>query len=479
MKPCSGLSCHITDSRFFRSSYATDEARRIFCDLRRMQRWLDVEIALAQSQAELGIIPQGAADELEKTGKVEHLDISGICADLEKTCHSLMPLLSAWQKVTSEESGRFIHFGATTQDIQDTAQALEIRDATGLILRDLHVIGSELMALAETHRKQVMIGRTHGQHALPMVFGLKAATWLDELLRNIGRMSKSCAENRVSQLFGGVGTMDAFGSNGLELLNIFSEKLGLQPPLVAWHASRDRSADLLAAMALVAGGLARIANEIVQLARDEIHELEEPFHMGKIGSSTMPHKRNPELCEQVVVLARLIKANAALGFDALISEHERDYRTVRLEWVTLVDSALYLCSLTGLMKKILAGLRVDTRAMEANVKKSAALISTEALMFLIGKKIGKQAAHQLLYDLSMRAHDGLSTLIDLLLADERLSGLTEEQLQRALDPAVHVGLSGELIDRVLTAARETLDPSGPEYASSPCPLAGKEGCRFP
>jgi adenylosuccinate lyase len=210
----------------------------------------------------------------------------------------------------------------------------------------------------------------------------------------------------VSQLFGGVGTMAAFGGQGSELLNRFSARLDLAAPLCAWHTARDRLAELLSTMAIVAGTLGKIANEICQLARDEIGELEEPFHMGKIGSTTMPHKRNPELCEQVVVLARLVRNNAALGFETLINEHERDYRAIRLEWAAFTDASLYVCGALSLMKSILANLIVHEEKIRQNVNQAAGLIATEALMFRLAEKMGKQAAHQLLYEISMEARNG-------------------------------------------------------------------------
>ncbi|OGQ95257.1 MAG: hypothetical protein A2521_03735 [Deltaproteobacteria bacterium RIFOXYD12_FULL_57_12] len=474
-----GLASHIVDSRFFGASYATDEARRVFCDLRRLQRWLDVEVALAECQAELGMIPAAAAAELAACARLPNLDLAEIRRDIARTCHSLLPLLDAWQRVASPAAGRFIHFGATTQDIEDTAQCLEIRDVIAIVRRDLRSIAAELIRIVEQHGSLVMIGRTHGQHALPTLFGLKAATWLDELLRNMSRLEACADQTLVSQLFGGVGTMDAFGPGGLELLRRFSHRLGLAEPLVGWHSSRDRLAELLATMAILAGGLARIANEIYQLARNEIHELEEPFHAGKIGSSTMPHKRNPELCEQVVVLARLIKANAGLGFDGLISEHERDYRAVRLEWVSVTDSSLFLCAATGMMKTILVDLRVRGDAMLQNVQESANLLSTEALMFLIGEKIGKQAAHQLLYEVSMQAHDTntKNSLLDLLLADDRvMAHFSADELLKAIDPASHVGLATTLATRVVAAGRRQLaeGPAAPEVPA-PCPLANAQG----
>jgi adenylosuccinate lyase len=485
---------HIVDSRFFSGGYTTEEARQVFCDLRRLQRWLEVEVALALSQAEFDVIPSAAARELERTARLDHLDLEAIKADGARTGHSLIPLLNAWQQKASPEAGRYIHFGATTQDIQDTAQTLEIRDILTIIERDTATIIRQLAVLAERYRDLVMIARTHGQQALPITLGAKIAVWLDEMVRN-GERLRSCRRTVLaSQLFGGVGTMAAFGEQGIELLDRFSARLGLTVPLCSWQTARDRLAELLSTLAILAGTLGKIANEICQLARDEIGELEEPFHMGKIGSTTMPHKRNPELCEQVVVLARLIKNNAALGFETLINEHERDYRAIRLEWVAVTDASLYVCGALSLLQTILENLIVHEERIRQNVDQAASLIATEALMFRLAEKMGKQAAHQLLYELTMEARNtrmrsanGRSKgrrsadrpLIDLLAAHPEIKSIFSlEDLRQAIDPARHIGLAGQLTDRVVKYARDWLAGQGQTSgALSPCPLKGSDICR--
>ncbi len=476
MRSCEVRS-HIVDSQFYSGGYTTEEARRIFCDKYRYQRWLDVEAALARAEAELGIIPEWAAQAINEKAQLRYLDLNSIEGGVKKTSHSLLPLLAAWRQVSDEAAGQFIHFGATTQDIQDTAQALEIRDVLAIVERDLRAILRQVMELAARYADLVTIGRSHTQHALPMTLGLKMAVWLDELWRDFERLTACKERVLVSQLFGGVGTMDAFGEKGVELLSRFSERLGLEAPLTAWHASRDRAAEFLSTMAIISGTLARIADEIRCLARSETGELEEPFQMGKVGSSTMPHKRNPEMCEQVVVLARLIKANAGLGFEGMISEHERDYRTVRLEWVTITDASLFACGLLALMKAILKGLIVHEDKIRQNVDKAAILISTEALMFYLGEAIGKQTAHQIIYETSMKAIENDQPLIDLLMKHEKISGaFTREDIERTIDPGNHVGLSQRLTQRVVHYIKEKLtDIRGGQGAERVCPLSGKDG----
>jgi len=475
---CGSARSHIVDSRFFSTSYTTDEARRIFCDYRRMQRWLDVEVALALSQAELGTIPLSAAQELADTARLDLLDRDAIRSDIKKTGHSLIPLLNAWQNITSPEAGRYIHYGATTQDIQDTAQSLEIRELFGIVERDTNRIIQQLTNLVVRYRDLVTIGRTHGQHALPITMGAKMAVWLDEMIRHGGRLKNCKKQVLTSQLFGGVGSMTAFDDQGIELLKLFSARLGLTVPLCSWHTARDRLAEMLSTMAILAGTLGKIANEICQLARDEIGELEEPFHMGKIGSTTMPHKRNPELCEQVVVLARLIKNNAALGFEALINEHERDYRAIRLEWATITDTSLYICGALSLMNSILENLIVHEEKIQQNVNNAASMIGSEALMFLLAEKIGKQPAHQILYEISMKSRNTGRPLFDVLMEHPDItSTLTVDEVRQALDPKRHIGLALQLTDQVIEAANAWLAAAkDTTYTVPPCPLQGTGRC---
>jgi adenylosuccinate lyase len=475
---CQPARSHIADSRFYQSGYTTGEARRVFCDLRRLQRWLEVEAALAASQAELGAIPAAAALELGKTARLDLLDLEAIKADMKKTGHSLIPLLNAWQKITSPGAGKYIHFGATTQDIQDTAQSLEIREFLLIIERDTSRIIRLLAGLAHRYRDLVTIARTHGQQALPITLGAKIAVWLDEMIRNAGRLQTCRQSVPASQLFGGVGTMAAFGNQGFELLDRFSAKLGLAVPLCSWHTARDRLAEMLSTLAILAGTLGKIANEICQLSRDEIGELEEPFHMGKIGSTTMPHKRNPELCEQVVVLAKLVKNNTALGFEALINEHERDYRAVRLEWVAITDTALYVCGALSLMNSILEKLIVHEERIRQNVSSAASLIATEALMFRMAEQMGKQPAHQLLYEISMAARNTGRPLVDLLSSHPRVASVfTAEGLRQAMAPEHHTGLAPLLTDRVVESAARWLADRGEDSSPlAPCPLQGSVIC---
>ncbi len=473
---CCNPAGHIVDSRFYADGYSTPESKRVFCDLYRYQRWLDVEAALARAQASLGMIPQEAGELITESADLRKLDLKSVREGLKVTSHSLMPLLKAMAGECAHGAGRFIHFGATTQDIEDTAQVLEIRDILDIVSRDLSMLVLNVARLAEKYSSLITIGRTHAQHALPMTLGLRMAVWLDELLRHVERLKELRPRVLVSQLFGGVGTMDPFGEKGFELLDIFSAGLGLRSPATAWHASRDRIAEFLNTMALIAGTLARIADEIRTLSRSETGEMEEPFHMGKIGSSTMPHKRNPELCEQAVVLARLIKTSAISGMDGLINEHERDYRAVRLEWVSITDSSLYMCGLLAMMKHITEHLVVHEDRVLENARDAAPFICTEALMFFLGTKLGKDRAHTLIYDAYMKAVETGEPPLDILMKQDEINAVfSRTAVENILHPDNHTGMSEGLVARTVGLAMECLegfDPAGISERSCPLSSAG-------
>ncbi len=441
---------HITDSIFFGDGFSTLEVRAIFSDKRRMQRWLEVEVALAQSQAELGIIPKQAAVELSRTANLKNFDVGDIINQIQHTKHSLVPLLQAWQSVVSKDVAQYIHYGATTQDIQDTAQVLELRDVIYIVERDLQSIITKLARLAKRYRALVMIGRTHSQHAMPITLGLKISGWLDECMRNFDRLAFCKTTLLASQLFGAVGTMAAFSENGPEILRIFSKKLGLACPSVAWHNARDRFVDFVSILAMIAGVLGRISNEIIQLGKNEVCELAESHHDGQIGSSTMPQKCNPEDCERIIALSKLVKNQTALSFDTLISEHERDYRTMRLEWVAITDASLYACCALATMNVVLEKLVVNEKTITNNVISAAPTLTTEALMFLLSKKIHKNSAASYVNQAFRQARKNSTQLIDELQKFEEVAkNFNKKQLETVLDPFQYIGVAHQLVDNIL------------------------------
>jgi adenylosuccinate lyase/3-carboxy-cis,cis-muconate cycloisomerase len=437
---CAHERGHITDSRFYGHIYATEASRRIFCDVCRYQRWLDIEAALALCQAELGIVPPEQAERIAEAAHVERLDLDLVRAEIRRTGHSLVGFLSALQDVCEDGAGELIHYGATTQDIQDTGQALEMSDVLHAAEHDLAEIIRILATLARSHAETLMVGRSHARAALPMTFGLKVASWVDELLRHAERLEECRARVVVAQLFGGVGTMAGFGVQGPALLERFARRLGLGVPAVCWHTARDRVSEYVCTVAALAATLARILDEVRTLSRPEFGELEEAWRPGRVGSSTMPHKRNPEECQQVVVLARLAAAQVPLALQAMVGEHERDSRALRLEWSIVADVSHHSLAALAISRQILGGLIVHEDVMAANAEEVAGAVCTESLMLALGRHLGKQSAHAHVYELCQGAITrGLPLREHLPSSPSVREHLSDEELRQIFEPTGYVG----------------------------------------
>lgn len=442
---CAHERGHIIDSRFYGHIYATEASRRIFCDVCRYQRWLDIEAALALSQAELGLIPPEQAELIAQAAHVERLDLDLVRDEIRRTGHSLVGFLRALQEACEDGAGEFIHYGATTQDIQDTGQALEMSEVLRAAQDDLAAVFRILAPLARSHAETIMVGRSHARAALPMTFGLKVASWLDELLRHAERLEQCAARVVVAQLFGGVGTMAGFGGQGPALLERFAGRLGLGVPAVSWHTARDRVAEYVSTVAALAATLARILDEVRTLSRPEFGELEEAWRPGKVGSSTMPHKRNPEECQQVVVLARLAAAQVPLALQAMIGEHERDSRSLRLEWPMVADVSHYSLAALAISRQVLGGLVVHEDVMAANAEEVAGAVCSESLMLALGRHMGKQSAHGHVYELCQDATSrGLPLREHLRRSPSVREYLSDEELVEILEPTAHVGSAPQL-----------------------------------
>lgn len=455
---CAHRRSHITDSRFHGHGYATPRSRHIFCDVCRMQRWLDVEAALASSQADVGILPRDVADEIVRAADLDCMELDALADGFQRTSHSLVALLRAHEQACDGGAGEFVHYGATTQDIQDTAQTLELRDVLDAVEHEVDRLVPLLRHLAGSHRQTLMIGRTHARPALPTTFGLRVAGWLDELLRHAERLDQVRHRTLVAQLHGGVGTMAGFGEQGPRLLERFAERLGLGVPLMAWHVARDRVTELVSCLAMVAGTAARIADEIRTLGRPEFAEVEEGWQRGRVGSSTMPHKRNPEACEQVVVLARVARSSAAMGFDTLVQEHDRDSRGLRLEWAAIPEVSHSALRALEIVREVLGTLIVHTTRMARHAEQEAESICTEPLMLALGQRLGKQSAYSLVYQLSQQAQDDGSSLRELVQQDPQVTAcLTSQELDHIFDPASQVGQAPALVDGVVQRADQRLD----------------------
>jgi adenylosuccinate lyase len=447
------VASHFIDFALFGDQFSTPEIRAVFDERTMLQRWLDVEAALAAAQAELALIPASAAEAIARAARVENLDLDAVKRDLAVTAHPIMPIVRELARVAGD-AGRWVHWGATTQDIIDTGMVLQVRAAHEILRRDLVALILELSDLAETHRDTVMAGRTHAQQALPITFGFKVATWIAECVRQVERLDEVAPRLFVGELGGAVGTLAGFGPQGETVQRKALERLGLGVPPIAWHASRDTIAEFVALLALIGGTLARIANEVIQLQRTEIMELEEPFAHGKVGSSTMPHKRNPAHAERIVAIARLLRGLAATALETTVAAHERDMSVGRAEWVLVPEASCLAAAAEHWSLVVVRGLRVNTERMKENLQRTGGLILSEAVMLRLGEVLGRNAAHDLVYDAAMAAFEGGPSFRERLLADPRIAKvLPEGELDRLLDPTAYTGLAGAFVDRVVREAR--------------------------
>lgn len=447
------MASHFIDYQLFGDQFSTPEIRAVFDERKMLQLWLDVEAALAAAQADLHLIPPGDAEAIARAARVENLDLSAIKRDLAVTAHPIVPVVRELARVAGD-AGRWVHWGATTQDVLDTGMVLQVKAAHAIIRRDLVTLTRELAVLAEKHRNTVMAGRTHGQQALPITFGFKVATWVAECLRQVERLDEAAPRLFVGELAGAVGTLAGFGPHGEAVQRRALERLGLGVPLIAWHASRDTITEFVTFLALLGGTLARIANEVVQLQRTEIMELEEPFAHGKVGSSTMPHKRNPAHAERIVAIARLLRGPATTALETTVAAHERDMSVGRAEWVLVPEAACLAAAALHWSLVVARGLRVNVERMRENLGRLGGLLLSEAVMLRLGETLGRNAAHDLVYEAAMAAVEGKGSFRELLLADPRAAGaLDAAELDRLLEPTAYTGLAGAFVDRVVRAAK--------------------------
>ena len=382
----------VFDSTLLKHLWSTEELRAIFNDANRVQKWYDYEAALALAQAELGIVPQAAAAEIARKAKVGNVDLEAIAAEVRRIKHPLVPALRALQAICDGDHGEYLHFGPTTQDVLDTGVMLQIKDAHAVFTRDLQDIGRELFRLAERHKDTPMAGRTHAVQALPITFGHKCAIWLAETGRNYERLTQLQDRTFVGSLVGAVGSKASFGERAFELDQRVMARLGLGVADISWQPARDRLVEYVGVLGLIGGSLAKVANEIMNLAHTEIDELAEPFNEGKVGSSTMPHKRNPATVEAVVAVGRTLRYTVALMHEALMQEHERDASLWRLEWKALPEACLMTGVILAQMKDVLAGLEVHADKMRRNLDALGGFLLSERVMFALADKIGKQTA---------------------------------------------------------------------------------------
>jgi adenylosuccinate lyase len=442
------VGTRIADSRQYEHLWTTPELASIFNERARLQRWVTIIAALATAQARLGIIPESSARAIIEHADAQRLDLDLIAAQTRETHHSTLGLIRALQQLLPEHAREHVYYGATVQDITDTWFALVMREVGSLVYRDVRALEAAALEIAERHRTSVLAGRTHGQPGAPITFGYKAACWADELRRHVQRLLAGRDRWLVGQLAGAVGVLGFFEPDGLRLRREFCAELRLREPAISWLTTRDRLAEFGSLLAMIATTLARIGNEVYELARPEIGELHEPFTPGAVSSITMPHKRNPEASEHLDTLARLARANAAVLVESMAGAHERDGRSWKAEWVALPEVCLLTGTALRIGRDLLDGLEVDTAAMAANLSRFGDAGSSERLLAGLATTQGKHRAQQMLQELALGHRGGelAAALVE--------SGAASEEQVRAWAPGPAIGTAAAMVDELVRRARD-------------------------
>lgn len=452
------MASSMIDSVLFYPMFTTPELKACFSDEATIQGWMNIWKALATTQAEHGVISKETATEIVRQGDVKNIDLCSLAEGIIKCGHPLMPALNAYEHICEKGAGQYIHMGATTQDLADTGWMLMMKQGFRIIYNDMREVELAALKLTEKYKNTVMAGRTHGQQALPLTFGYKTAIWVSELRRCIERMKECWNRDFVGQLSGAVGTMAGFGENGDIISDETIRKIGLDVPEIAWHTSRDRIASILSTITLASLACGHIGRECCTLMKTEYGEVQEGFTRGAIGSSTMPHKRNPVLSEIVQVLGRLAKTSCDVTMNSMYCEHERDASVWRIEWRGIGECFISAGAGVFKAKRLLQGLQVNEKKMRENLELTKGLMYSEPVMFLLGKHIGKLNAHELVYDISMDAFEQDAYFIDKLMENETVKKyVTREELAALMEPEGYTGMSADYAQRVIKntyAARE-------------------------
>jgi 3-carboxy-cis,cis-muconate cycloisomerase len=437
-------------SGIFRDIFSTEPMRRIFADENRIQKYLDIEAALARAQARLGVIPQDACDEICRHCNAREYDFAKLKAQTERIGYPVLPVVQQLVALCRDGRGEWCHWGATTQDITDTATILQIREALDLVEADIVAIADALAGLAKRYRDTPMAGRSNLQQAVPITFGYKCATWLAAFERHRQRLEELRPRVLVGEFGGAAGTLSSLGTRGLDVQAGLMKELGLGQPEIAWHTVRDRIAEVGCFLGLVTGICGKIAFDVKLMMQTEVEEVYEPFHEGRGSSSTMPQKRNPISCVYITATTSLVRQLVAALLDAMVEDHERATGPWEIEWIAVPEIFSLAAGALAQTRFMVSGLVVDENKMRANLDITRGLIVSEAVMMGLGPHIGRQYAHDLVYDICRQVVATGRTLLDLLAENTEVAKhLDRAALEKLCDPANYLGQAGEMVDRVL------------------------------
>jgi len=451
------MTDHTSSFGLYGPLFASAAMRAILADEARIQRMLDVEAALARAEAAAGVIPQEAVAAIEAACRVERLDLAALAEAAVAAGNLAIPLvkaLTAEVKKSDGDAARYVHWGATSQDIIDTAQVLELAAVIDALFADLDRAVAGFAALAQRHRATPVAGRTWLQHALPIPFGLKLAGYGAALARSRSRLARLKRENLVLQFGGAAGTLAALGNAGLSVAEKLAAELKLPLPDAPWHGHRDRLAEIAAALAILTGTCGKLARDVTLLMQTDVAEAFEPAAPGRGGSSTMPQKRNPVAAPIALAAATMAPNLAATIFAAQVGEHERSAGAWHAEWPAFPALALVTSGALRAAVEIAEGLEVDATRMRANLEATGGAIMAEAVMIALGRKLGRLEAHHVVEEASRKASAEHRHLEEVLSEDERVTAhLEADEIERLFDLLAYQGVAQEFIDRLIAGSK--------------------------
>jgi 3-carboxy-cis,cis-muconate cycloisomerase len=444
------MAASIIDSTIFQGIFTTDAMRQVWSDENRTAQYVEIERALAVVQGRLGIIPKEAADEIVSHCRIENIDMARLRQQTERIGYPILGVVTQLNQLCRDKLGEYVHWGATTQDITDTATVLQIREALELVDGELAAIATAMAKLAKEHRLTPVIGRSNLQQAIPVTFGCKMAGLLSAILRHRERLAQLKERVLVGEFAGAAGTLASIEKGAMETQAGLCAELGLKQPVIAWHTIRDNIAETGTLLGLIGGTLGKLSMDVKLMMQTEVGEVFEPYHHGRGSSSTMPQKRNPIASCYIHAAISVVRQHAAALMDAMVADHERSTGPWEIEWIVLPEA---FCLIAGALKQsraVVEGLEVDAAAMMRNIEMTGGLVMSEAVMMGLGPYIGREYAHDLVYDLCRESLAKQTPLIELLAAHPQIKPhVGRAELQRMLDPANYLGQAGVMVDRVL------------------------------
>lgn len=431
---------------FFNSYWFDHEMVALWNDRATLGRWLEVEVALARVQAAIGVIPQSAAERIAEVSQVDAFDLADLGRKIAVTQHPLVPVLGEVERMAGEEAGGWLHWGATTQNIFDTAQSLQLKQTVALVIDRLDAIDERLASQAQEHAGTLQAGRTHGQHALPITFGFKLIGWLAELRRHRARLEALSPDAFVARLGGAVGSYAALDGRGREVERALAAKLELAAPDVGGRADFDRQTAVITTLAACVAACERIAADLSFLQRTEIAEVVENHYPSRIGSSTMAQKRNPSESQRVIALGRLVRSRVPLALESMVRQDEGDAATTNVTDIMIPDFCVLAGSAVTALGSLLAGIHVDAERMRANLDLTGGQISAEAVMMKLGTAIGRSHAHHILHEATSTANSQRISFDEAIRRHPDIVARgTGLDLDAMLDPARYTGEISALV----------------------------------